>query len=290
MLNEVICSNCGERGHVFRVCTHPVSSYGILCFRIVESASGVKPEYLMVQRKDSLGFVEFVRGKYNVDDDDYIGALFSNMTRDERTRVSNAETLDVLWSHLWREKEDTAWQHKTGFFKDLEDARRKFETIRSKIGTLMESYPNELPETEWGLCKGRRSANETNLECALREFGEESGLNPRHLKLMRDSCTVEEMFRGSNGVWYRHIYYVAKATAKLLGTRVKVPHSNREIRACEWYDIEECLKRIRPVYTQRRTIMMQVHAAIIDSLKNVALHQLTVYVKPDAHQPVTGFV
>ena len=41
----------------------------------------------MVQRKDTLGFVEFMRGKYNIENIDYIEKLISIMTYDERQKI-----------------------------------------------------------------------------------------------------------------------------------------------------------------------------------------------------------
>ena len=31
-INEHYCSNCGNYGHIFKHCTEPVNSYGLLCF------------------------------------------------------------------------------------------------------------------------------------------------------------------------------------------------------------------------------------------------------------------
>ena len=41
----------------------------------------------MVQRKDTLGFVEFMRGKYNIDNVEYIEKLLSIMTYNERKKL-----------------------------------------------------------------------------------------------------------------------------------------------------------------------------------------------------------
>ena len=39
-------------------------------------------------------------------------------------------------------------------------------------------------EPEWGFPKGRRNFNETDLNCALREFNEETGINMKSIKLL----------------------------------------------------------------------------------------------------------
>ena len=44
-------------------------------------------KYLMIQRKDTLGFVEFMRGKYNLENIDYIYKIFKIMTKEERLSI-----------------------------------------------------------------------------------------------------------------------------------------------------------------------------------------------------------
>ena len=56
------CINCGIVGHSFRDCKEPVSSFGILALRIKEETQQV----LMIRRRDSLGYVEFLRGRYTL--------------------------------------------------------------------------------------------------------------------------------------------------------------------------------------------------------------------------------
>ena len=82
--------NCGIHGHNYRSCIAPITSYGMIIFRVkggwnqskelvqnMSSISGLEHsvqniQYLLIQRKDSLGFVDIMRGKYKVDDVDYI--------------------------------------------------------------------------------------------------------------------------------------------------------------------------------------------------------------------------
>ena len=88
------CTNCGLSGHVFRNCLSPVTSYGLIAVRYMNdnNASSLfsksttisngndSIQFLLIQRKDSLSFVEFIRGKYNPYEDEYIGRLLRGMT------------------------------------------------------------------------------------------------------------------------------------------------------------------------------------------------------------------
>ena len=58
---EQYCNNCGNFGHIYRECRHPILSYGIISYHVdVENV----PRIVMIERKDSLSFIEFIRGKY----------------------------------------------------------------------------------------------------------------------------------------------------------------------------------------------------------------------------------
>lgn len=233
MSRRVVCANCGGRGHVFKQCTHPIISCGIICRR---------PEtggFLMVQRKDSFAFVEFMRGKYNVSNRRYLLELFEGMTQDERSAVETME-FDALWKMLWN-----------GFAKsksrpEYEEASKKFERLRAGVRIngdardtdiawlIMATRGRDAPE--WGFPKGRRAvSNESDVDCALREMHEETGIHRDQVQLMvrEDTGEVarfEETFRGNNGVDYRHVYFLAD----LIDAEAVLRTCDREIKDARW--------------------------------------------------------
>jgi hypothetical protein len=71
-MNENYCNNCGKPGHSYIQCKIPITSNGIIVFRMNQNT----PEYLMIRRKDSLGYVDFMRGKYSVSNKHYILNMF----------------------------------------------------------------------------------------------------------------------------------------------------------------------------------------------------------------------
>ena len=62
MKSDTYCGNCGKKGHNYRNCLAPIISLGIV---LVDKRHS-KKKYLMIQRRDTLGFVEFMRGKYSI--------------------------------------------------------------------------------------------------------------------------------------------------------------------------------------------------------------------------------
>ena len=81
MTKYSFCNNCGKQGHLYHQCKRPITSIGIVCFRL--SVSGQR-EYLMICRKNSLGYVDFMRGKYKVHNLLLLQNLINEMTETEK--------------------------------------------------------------------------------------------------------------------------------------------------------------------------------------------------------------
>ena len=233
----VQCANCGGFGHIYKNCNHPITSYGIICFRLDFNPVEQRyvQQYLMVQRKDSLSYVEFIRGKYTVDQKAYLLKLFSNMTIEERTGLATL-TFDVLWKSLWQSETCKS------FVREYNEAKSKFEMLRQ--GYIMKNTKNEVYyfdidyivnntvcnvyESEWGFPKGRRNINEPDFACAVREFKEETGIQPKHIRVIGQIKPLEEVFSGTNKVRYKHVYYVATSTANAM---YSMYHANKTVTA-----------------------------------------------------------
>ncbi len=57
-------------------------------------------QFLMVQRKHSLGYLEFMRGRYTLENQDNLKYLIEQMTAEEIADISNMD-FDFLWNKLW---------------------------------------------------------------------------------------------------------------------------------------------------------------------------------------------
>ena len=78
-----ICNNCGKNGHLFHQCKLPITSYGIILFR----SSNKGPEYLMIRRKDSFGYIDFIRGKYLCNNEYQLQKCIDEMSTEEKTKI-----------------------------------------------------------------------------------------------------------------------------------------------------------------------------------------------------------
>jgi 8-oxo-dGTP pyrophosphatase MutT (NUDIX family) len=114
-----ICNNCGKPGHTFKQCKNPITSFGVIVFR--RNPEG-RREYLMIRRKDTLGYIDFMRGKYSIPDSNggptpngrvptesaaikYVLNMFKQMTREEKIRLLTL-SFDELWGQLWGSASD----------------------------------------------------------------------------------------------------------------------------------------------------------------------------------------
>jgi len=286
--NSSYCNNCGKTGHSFHQCKSPIISYGIILFR--ENPIHYRLEYLLIRRKDTLGFVDFMRGKYSIYNKEYILNMIKQMTNDEKSRLIT-EPFSKLWNDLWgttllpcpskqeriestiQPKENAAAsgnQRQSNNYKDPykaeeQNSRNKFESLITGVYTKTNSYNLEelvrmteqrWTEPEWGFPKGRRNYQEKDYDCAVREFCEETGYSPDKLIPLKNIQPFEEIFTGSNYKSYKHKYYVTYM-------RYEDTLSYRSLQVCEvsgssWMSIEECNAAIRPYNVEKKRLLIAV--------------------------------
>ncbi len=268
------CTNCGKSGHAFKDCADPVLSYGMMLFKFNNpdwtiskhlcspdndaSIYGENLQILMIRRKDSLRFVEFVRGKYLVNDIEYLKQIFTNITPEERELILS-KTFPELWHHVW------GTSNPRNYRNDFELSQIKFNELRAIPGktegkTLLQEMMDEAPviwtEPEWGFPKGRRNIDEADIDCAIRETTEETGLTPSQYQIFETIEPLSETFCGDNKVHYCHKYYLGLANSNAI---VKLnslnPHMSREIGDLRWVGLNEALTLIRPENSEKRQVL-----------------------------------
>lgn len=279
------CTNCGQYGHSFRHCIAPVTSHGVIVFKVdgtwnpakilseqesaitgLEGVGHVK--YLMIQRRDSLGFVELMRGKYQIDDFRYITTQLKGMTKKERSRFLTL-SFNELWSQLWG-VDSTSTQYRS----EKETSRQKFEALRLN-GVLDDSGSRKTLEQvfeqmgpgwetpEYGFPKGRRDPNETERECALRELWEETGLRKEDIKVIENCEPLQETFFGSNQIHYCHKYMLAYIKPDIMVSFDPTnEHMKREIGDLGWFTLEEALEKIRPENVEKKEVLLRAQSLL----------------------------
>jgi len=253
------CRNCGLNGHLYKDCPHPIMSFGIICYKIIDN----EIKYVMIQRKDSLSFMEFVRGKYNADDHNYLKQLIEYMTENEKHMIIN-NNFDQIWNYTWCQSPHTNFKQT----KEYLDSKAKFEhnTNNNCLKTLLlsKNIKSNDTEQEWGFPKGRKKIKEADIDCAVREFCEETQLYKDDILINKNVIPFQEIFFGTNNVLYKHVYYIAKIIkddAEILIDNTCIEQV-REVRALKWFTYDEVLKRIKNHNVERIKIFKKAHSII----------------------------
>jgi len=191
-----------------------------------------------------------MRGKYENRDRQGIQALVDQATLQEREMLLTKDFAD-LWCELWNGSASRRYQ------AEYEQSKAKFDVLRTR-GTLVALCAASLTswtEPEWGFPKGRRSSTETELACALRETWEEAGVRKQDLCILDIPPLLEE-YKGSNGISYRHRYWLAEAPPTL---EVRMDNANvdqrREISDVRWCSMEQAIALIRPYSREKIAVL-----------------------------------
>ena len=236
-----VCNNCGMSGHMFYNCKKPIMSFGIVCYRFNKN----KIEYLMIRRKDSLGYVDFLRGKFNQYNEYQLKNIIEEMTSYEKDSIIR-DDYNVLWNRLWNKKNEK-------YDKKIQD---KINYVKENKKHLLLNDKYNWDEPEWGFPKGRRNIRENDFECSLREFEEETGYSRDKLVIMKNMGYFEEVFTGSNLKSYKHKYYLCKISMNDSIDEDKFQKS--EIGALKWMGICQCLALIRDYNTEKKKMLVKI--------------------------------
>ena len=293
-LNNSYCNNCGIAGHTFNNCKFPITSVGIIAYRYNLQR---EIEYLLIRRKDTIGYIEFMRGKYTLNNKLYVLNLLSEMTVIEKERILKYD-FDRLWFGLWGDCVSNQ------FRSEEKNARDKFESLKlcvtsasasatgatgasastvpstgtctvpgpcpsigaSATGTgsynlqsLIQESGTSWVEPEWGFPKGRHNNLEKDLSCGLREFEEETGYPAHSVKVIQNLLPFEEIFTGSNYKSYKHKYYVGHIN---LSQEPYKAYQTTEISKIAWCTYAQAKQLIRPYNLEKLAVLEKIHKVL----------------------------
>ena len=283
---KIFCCNCGKFGHKYSKCNEPITSLGVIAikpekmddynllieyfnskkyFNLVKSNTMNnnillkindyidKFKFLMIRRRKTLGYIEFLRGRYDINNSISYISLFEQMIPSEIHDIIN-ESFDYLWSNLWI---NSNLENKY-IKKEYEDSKLKFDILKKNdnLKNLAKSIKFNYNTPEWGFPKGRRIYLEKNINSACREFEEETSLDKTNYNILINLPPIQEIFYGTNKVLYKHIYYFALCKPD---TIVKINNDNInqqvEIGDIGWFDYKQCKTLIRKYHYERIKIL-----------------------------------
>jgi 8-oxo-dGTP pyrophosphatase MutT (NUDIX family) len=253
-----ICNNCGKQGHLLHQCKLPITSYGIIVFK---KNKNNEFKYLMLRRKDSFGYIDFIRGKYSPYNIYQIQNIINEMSNAEKNSIL-VKPFDELWKNMWVDNLNNN-QYKN---EEILSAK-KMELIINGINIngetvtleeIVKSSETIWKETEWEFPKGRRNMKEKDLDCALREFEEETGISEHHLTIVDNVLPFEEVFIGTNHKSYKHKYYLAYMKDENDEMCALDKYQISEVSKLEWKTLDECLESIRPYNLEKKNLIINI--------------------------------
>ena len=282
---ELYCNNCGENTHLFRDCPEPITSFGVVCIHYNDDPN-VKGKnnrtkyinnnlkYLMIRRRNSFTYIEFIRAKYDLLKPDYIQKLFENMTMFERESIMKNK-FNYLWNNLWLIKKNqmTRQKNKSDFYKGIikfnilkngyiNHETCKDHTLKKFINNCKQNYKHP----EWFFPKGRRNQYESNINCAKREFMEETNIKYEDFSILHNHKKYTETHIGSNNINYRTILHVAKYNYEYLpdiNLSHKNKHQSEEIGDIKWLSYNDVMKMFRDYEVDKVNTIKKIHKQII---------------------------
>lgn len=238
---NVYCSNCNGRGHLFKECKKPIKSYGIIAFR--KSPTNKELQVCLIRRKNTISYEAFIRGKYRPDE---LPIHLERMTTMEKKKIKQSE-----WTELYNE----ICYHRSS--KHAQRERKKAKDLYDSInaGVLFDDISSDWTIPEWEFPKGRKYFNETQEECALREFREETNIRETHVRLLGE--TWFETFEGTNKRTYQNQYFLAIISPDANDPYIDLNSKNQitEIGDVDWFSKKESLRLIREYHTDKKRIL-----------------------------------
>lgn len=250
---NIFCNNCGKLGHLFHQCKIPITSSGVICFRKVNNTY----ELLLVRRKDSLGFVDFIRGKYQLEDVNYIVNIFNLMTVQEKKWIEK-HNFDYLWNYLWGTSIANQYRNEEKISREKFELLKNGYIVNSKVidlSYILSICTNKYFEPEWGFPKGRRNFQENDINCALREFTEETGYSKNDITIINNILPIDEIFTGSNYKSYKHKYFLGYVNNSVLPAK---KFQLNEISMIQWVDINSINIKFRDYNYEKKIIIKQI--------------------------------
>tara|TARA_B110000908_G_scaffold167822_1_gene221457 strand:- start:982 stop:1875 length:894 start_codon:yes stop_codon:yes gene_type:complete len=257
---NIRCCNCNKLGHIVKHCSEPITSYGVILYRLNVDSQVL--EYLLICRKHSIGYIEFIRGNYNIDNIDYLIKIFKTMTDDE---INNIYTLSFrqLWTNLWNNK----YKYNSEYAR----SKQKFYNLKNNKYSIgirqLVKKTSQYREPEWGFPKGRKNINERNIDTAVRECYEETNIKQSDYDIQQYNdtpITFKEEYDAFNNKTYKLIYYIGRIRDdyQINSTCSFNKYQQNEISKLGLYPLDKIITMIRPYYNEKIKLIRSIDTFI----------------------------
>ena len=166
--------------------------------------------------------------------------------------------------HVSREKFN---QLRTGIYSGYRGTDKSFYSLETMIDECTHSWD----EPEWGFPKGRRNYNESDIDCALREFYEETGFKNKNISfIVSNLAPFEEIFMGSNYKSYKHRYFLMYVDYNMSNSCDLFNIDKTEISKIEWKTFNDSISAIRPYNLEKKRILSNINIVLTNCTNTFA--------------------
>jgi 8-oxo-dGTP pyrophosphatase MutT (NUDIX family) len=303
-----VCTNCGAKYHTYKSCTEPPTSWGIILItygnmenpkhleninlsetslretqsrvnietnedRYIVSMAYNNIKFLMISRKNSLGYVEFIRGRYRPEKIGQVIYLFKQMMQSEIDKIKESlkisDGFESLWKSFWGNKTESPYLLKEKSIAKANYNMLKFKGIEGPeldLNYIVETVKADYDTEEWGFPKGRKNKIETEEECAIREFKEESGYTDNDFTIIKNISPLVEELIGTNGIKYKHVYYIAELKTNKSPKNNITESQKEEIGNVQFMDFTQALECIRDYHIGKKILLERLFTYYLDRL------------------------
>ena len=179
----------------------------------------------------------------------------------ERGKILS-EPFDQLWKEMWGDNSKTQYKSEEYASSKKNDLLKDGVIInftKITLRAIIENSPTNWTETEWEFPKGRRDPKERDLDCATREFEEETGISKSNITIVENIAPFEETFIGTNHKSYKHKYFLAKMNDDKHALN---NFQKTEVSKLEWKTFDLCLEAIRSYNLEKKIIITNVNKVL----------------------------
>lgn len=228
------------------------NSHGIITYVSVQKNT----HFLLAQRRNSFSFIQLLRFSHRLTNEEIISKI-NLITPEEAIRLLTYP-FEEIWEDLYIDK-----TNKT-FVTERHRARQNYEKIKTQFCEHLNSPKSNF--CEWGIPKGRRKYQESGIECALREWEEETNIPKKCVSLLNTYPFYYNLSYGNKDVSIES--YLAKIILPFMITENKTNIRNyvsEEVGKLEWITIDKA-KNLVPLSLYK--MLIEINDFIENNLSN----------------------
>lgn len=199
------------------------------------------PEMLLVKNRITHSYNEFVYGKYKSWNIDVLQNMFNRMSVHEKLFLLTMD-FSKIWHYIWL-KVHTPGDPDSNMYEFYIHCRNRFEKFTKDGGRRLRQLINNSTSGEpgWEIPKGRREQRELDIDCATREFREETNIPPQCYNILWNVEPITVTYQTDNNSIYHNRYYIGVLNKEYEHVPLLLDFNNNnqiyEITALKWFPL-----------------------------------------------------